>query len=302
MIKINYVTKKYGDFTAIENINIEVADTSVFALTGFNGSGKTTLLNICAGVVKADEGAVLLDGNDAFDNDKERKNLFYVSESMFFPPTATVKSGAKFYAQNYPNFSFDIFNSILEIFEINSKKPIRSLSKGMKKQVQLAIGFAAKPKYLLIDETFDGLDPQKKELLKKLILEYINETNASIIIASHNLTEVSDICDHVAIINGKNIVLNSAIEDVSENFRKVLVTFKNTVTEKDLESVKYHRIKISGKTAQIIVCGDVEAEINKLNNMEIESLESERLTLEEVFIEETEAQNKNEKIKSIFKK
>lgn len=302
MIKINSVTKKYDDYVAIENINIEVDDTSVFALTGFNGSGKTTLLNICAGVVKADEGAVFLDGSDAFDNDNERKKLFYISDNMFFPPTATVKSGAKFYADNYPDFSFDIFNAILEIFEINSKKTMRSLSKGMKKQVQLAIGFAAKPKYLLIDETFDGLDPQKKQLLKKLILEYINETNASVIIASHNLAEVSDICDHVAIINGKTVVLNSAIEDVSENFRKVLVTFKNEITEKELENINYHRIKISGKTAMIIVCGDVESEINKLNNMEITSLDSERLTLEEVFIEETEAESKNEKIKSIFKK
>ena len=302
MIKINSVTKKYDDYVAIENINIEVDDTSVFALTGFNGSGKTTLLNICAGVVKADEGAVLLDGSDAFDNDNERKELFYISDNMFFPPTATVKSGAKFYADNYPDFSFDVFNAILEIFEINSKKTMRSLSKGMKKQVQLAIGFAAKPKYLLIDETFDGLDPQKKQLLKKLILEYINETNASVIIASHNLAEVSDICDHVAIINGKTVVLNSAIEDVSENFRKVLVAFKNEITEKELENINYHRIKISGKTAMIIVCGDVESEINKLNNMEITSLDSERLTLEEVFIEETEAESKNEKIKSIFKK
>ena len=302
MIKINSVTKKYDDYVAIENINIEVDDTSVFALTGFNGSGKTTLLNICAGVVKADEGAVLLDGSDAFDNDNERKKLFYISDNMFFPPTATVKSGAKFYADNYPDFSFDVFNAILEIFEINSKKTMRSLSKGMKKQVQLAIGFAAKPKYLLIDETFDGLDPQKKQLLKKLILEYINETNASVIIASHNLAEVSDICDHVAIINGKTVVLNSAIEDVSENFRKVLVAFKNEITEKELENINYHRIKISGKTAMIIVCGDIESEINKLNNMEITSLDSERLTLEEVFIEETEAESKNEKIKSIFKK
>ena len=301
MIKINSVTKKYDDFTAIENINIDVQDTSVFALTGFNGSGKTTLLNICAGIVKATSGQVLLDGNDSFDNDAERKKLFYVSDSMFFPSTATVKSSAKFYAKNYPDFNFAIFNSILEIFEINDKKSIKSLSKGMKKQVQLALGFAAKPKYLLIDETFDGLDPHKKDLLKKLILEYISETNASIIIASHNLQEVADICDHVAIINGKNIVLNCAIEDISEKFRKVLVTFKNEVSENDLSNINYHSAKFSGKSAMIIVCGDVEKEIEKINSMEIDSLESERLTLEEVFIEETEAINKNDKIKSVFR-
>ena len=172
----------------------------------------------------------------------------------------------------------------------------------MKKQVQLALGFATKPKYLLIDETFDGLDPHKKEVLKKLILEYISETNASIIIASHNLQEVSDICDHVAIINGKNVVLNCAIENISEKFRKVIVTFKNEISEQIFENVNYQRIKISGKTAMLTVCGDVEAEIEKIKAMNPESLESERLTLEEVFIEETEAESENEKIRSIFKK
>ena len=139
-------------------------------------------------------------------------------------------------------------------------------------------------------------------MLKKLILEYINETNASIVIASHNLTEVSDICDHIAILNGKNVILNCAIEDVSEKFRKVLVTFKNEVTENDLAHINYHRIKLSGKTAMMTICGNVENELVKLESMGVESIESERLTLEEVFIEETEASSENEKIKSIFKK
>ena len=114
--------------------------------------------------------------------------------------------------------------------------------------------------------------------------------------------EVSDICDHIAILNGKNVILNCAIEDVSENFRKVLVTFKNEVSESDLAHINYHRIKFSGKTVMMTICGNVENEITKLEAMGVESLESERLTLEEVFIEETEAASENEKIKSIFKK
>lgn len=302
MIKIASVTKKYDDFTAIENIDIEVADTSVFALTGFNGSGKTTLLNICAGIVKATSGVVLLDGKDAFDNNVERKSLFYISDNMFFPSTATILSSARYYSKHYPDFNFDIFNAVLEIFGISPRLSIKSLSKGMKKQAQLAIGFAAKPKYLLIDETFDGLDPHKRELLKKLILEYINETGASIIIASHNLQEVADICDHVAIINGKSIILNCGIEEISNKFRRVTVTFKNPVTPESFNGINYHNLKFGGNTAIITVCGDVDAEIEKLKALDVEALESERLTLEEVFIEETEAQNQTEKIKSIFRR
>lgn len=302
MIKIASVTKKYDDFTAIENINIEVADTSVFALTGFNGSGKTTLLNICAGIVKATSGEVLLDGKNAFDNDEERKKLFYISDNMFFPSTATVLSSARYYAKHYPEFNFNVFYAVLDIFNLSPSFSIKSLSKGMKKQVQLALGFAASPKYFLIDETFDGLDPHKRDLLKKLILEYINETGASIIIASHNLQEVADICDHVAIINGKNVILNCAIEEISDKFRKVTVQFKSPVTYETFQGINYHNLKFGGNTAVVIVCGDVEAETEKIRALDVESIECERLTLEEVFIEETEAQGKNEKIKSIFKR
>lgn len=302
MIEFKNVTKKYGDFVAIENISLTVEDTSIFALTGFNGSGKTTLLNLASGAMKTTSGVVLLDGKDAFDNNEERKNLFYACDDMWFPATADVLGGASFYKAYYKNFDMDLFNSILEIFEIDNKLKIKSLSKGMKKQVQLAVAFSAKPKYLLIDETFDGLDPQKKDLLKKIILEYISETEASVIIASHNLQEVSDICDHVVIINGKTVVLNTSIDDVSESFRKVVAIFKDEISEKSFENINYHKLKISGKTAMLTVCGDVEKEIDKIRGLGIESIECERLTLEEVFMEETEAESKNEKIKSLFKK
>ena len=302
MIEFKNVTKKYGDFVAVENINLKIENTSIFALTGFNGSGKTTLLSIASGAVRATSGAVLLDGSDAFDNDEERKALFYAADDMWFPPTSDVLGSAKYYALNYKNFDFDLFNSILDIFEIKSDLKIKSLSKGMKKQVQLAIAFSSKPKYLLIDETFDGLDPHKKDLLKKIILEYISETEASVIIASHNLQEVSDICDHVVILKGKSVVLNTSIEDVSDSFRKVYATFSNEISEKSFENIKYHSLKISGKAASITVYGNVEEEIEKIKKLGTETIDAERLTLEEVFIEETEAENKNEKIKSLFKK
>ena len=301
MIEIKSVTKSYGDYVAIEEINITVENSSVLGLAGFNGSGKTTLLNVCAGIFKADKGSVLLDGKDAFDNDCERTNLFYLSDNFYFPISASIKTAAKFYANYFPNFDFKILNSVLEIFGLDIKKNVRSLSKGMKKQASLAIAFATKPKYLLIDETFDGLDPHKKELLRKLLLEYINDTGASVIISSHDLGEISGVCDHIAIINGKNVILNCAIEDVSEHFRRVKMMFSHPVTESIFKDINYRKIKLSGRAVSMIVCGDVQAEIQKLNNLNAESLETALLTLEEVFSEETEAVTDNEKIKSIFK-
>ena len=301
MIEIKSVTKSYGDYIAIDDINITVEDSSVLGLAGFNGSGKTTLLNVCAGIFKADNGGVLLDGKDAFDNDNERAKLFYLSDGFYFPISASIKTAAKFYANYFPNFDFKILNSVLEIFGLDIKKNVRSLSKGMKKQASLAIAFAAKPKYLLIDETFDGLDPHKKELLRKLLLEYINDTGSSAIISSHDLGEISGVCDHIAIINGKNVILNCAIEDVSEHFRRVKMIFSQPVTESTFKGINYHKIKLSGRAVSMIICGDVQSEMQKLNSLGAESVEASLLTLEEVFSEETEVVTDNEKIKSVFK-
>ncbi len=301
MIEIKSVTKKYKDFTAIDNICLNVDDSSVLGIIGFNGSGKTTLLNVCAGIFKADNGGVYLDGANSFDNNHERMNMFYLSDNLYFPPSSTIRSAAKYYASYYPNFDTKILASICELFELNIKSSLRSLSKGMKKQASLAIAFAARPKYLLIDETFDGLDPHKKEILKKLLLKYINETNASVIIASHDLTEISGVCDHIAIINGKNIILDCAIDDISNHYRRVKLAFEEPVGAETFDGINYRKLKPQGKTVSLTIYGDIATEMEKLNNLGAQTIETECLTLEEVFIEETEAESENEKIQSIFK-
>ncbi len=302
LIEIKGVTKKYGDYTAIENVNITVEDSSVYGIAGFNGCGKTTLLNVCAGVFKAEEGAVFLDGADAFDNSKERKELFYLTDDTWFPAKNSVLSSAKYFSKYFPGFDFDVLQEVCDLFGLNSKSNIKSLSKGMKKQAGLAIAFAASPKYLLIDETFDGLDPHKREILRKLLLEYINTTGASVIISSHNLADISDLCDHIAIINGKSVILNCAIEDISEHYRRVYMTFENQVNEELFKGVNYRKCELTERTATLIVCGDVEKEIEKLSALGAENIKTELLTLEEVFSEETEAITDDGKIKSVFRK
>lgn len=302
LIEIKGVTKKYGDYTAIENVNITVEDSSVFGIAGFNGCGKTTLLNVCAGVFKAEEGAVFLNGADAFDNSKERKEMFYLTDDTWFPVKSSVKGSAKYYSEYFPDFDFEVFEEVCGLFGLKSNSNIKSLSKGMKKQAGLAIAFAASPKYLLIDETFDGLDPHKREILRKLLLEYINTTGASVIISSHNLADISDLCDHIAIINGKNVILNCAIEDISEHYRRVYLTFENSVNEELFKGVSYRKCELTERTATLLVCGDVENEIKKLENLGAESIKTELLTLEEVFSEETEAITDDGKIKSVFRK
>lgn len=301
VIEIKNVTKKYGDFTAIGNINLSVDDCSVLGLAGFNGCGKTTLLNVCAGIFKPEVGAVYLDGENVFNNDTNRRTLFYVSENMWFPVGSSISSAARFYAGYFENFDFKTLDALCDLFGLDTKKPIRSFSKGMTRQAGLAIAFSSKPKYLLIDETFDGLDPHKKEIVRKLLLEYINECEASVIVSSHDLAEISGVCDHIAIIKGKNVVINCAIEDVSNHYRKINVCFSHTIDESSFSDINYRNLKISGKNASLIISGNIEEETKKLQEIGAEITDSQLLTLEEVFSAETEAQSDNEKIKRIFK-
>ncbi len=299
MIKIKNVTYKYNGTAAIEDITLTVADSSVTGLVGKNGSGKTTLLNVCSGAFKPFEGEVLLDGSPAYDNDRERKHLFYLADDLFFPMGATVIRAAKFYAAYYPDFDFEIFSKICKIFGLDEKQSVRSLSKGMAKQAGIAIAFAAKPKYLLIDETFDGLDPQKKQILRKLVLDYIAETDAAVLISSHNLHEITAVCDKIAIINEHHLVLDCAADDVSDNYRRVKMNFTADVTEDVFKGISYTNIKTSGKAALLTICGDIDRETAKLRALGANIIASDRLTLEEVFSEETE-ENGYENDENIF--
>ncbi len=301
MIEIKNVTKGYGTDTVIEEINLKVENSSVLGLIGFNGCGKTTLLNVCSGVFKADEGEVLLDTKNVFDNTVEKKSLFYVSDNMLFPTGATTKSAADFYALYYPNIDKKLLLDICQLFRLDMKKPLKGFSKGMQKQVGLAIALACKPKYLLIDESFDGLDPHIKEIVRKLLLEYVGNSDCSVIISSHNLAEIHDLCDKIAMIKGKTLTLNCDIDDISNNFRRFILNFDENVSEELFKEINYKRLKISGKSVLITVFGDIDEETSKINTLNPKESESQLLTLEEIFSLESEVQEENEKIKKLFK-
>ena len=288
MIEFNGVTKKFDDFVAVENITFNVQPSSIYGLIGYNGAGKTTLLKTAAGIYMADEGSILMGGQNVFDNDDIRKDMFYIPDDLYFPMVATPKSMAKFYADYYPNFSFKTFENLLEVFGLEPKKRIRGFSKGMQRQTEIILGLAAHPKYLLLDETFDGLDPQKKEITKKLFIEYIAENEASLIISSHNLSELSNLCDHVGLINGKHLTMNCSVYDISQNYSKVRVIFDREITEDDFSQIKYKSHNIDGKIAMIIFEGDCESEKAKLNSLRPIAVDEYQLTMEEVFLNEME--------------
>lgn len=288
MIEFKNVTKKFGDFVAVEDISFKVEPSSIYGLIGYNGAGKTTLLKTAAGIYKAENGEVLMDSQNTFNNDDIRKVMFYIPDDLYFPMNASPKSMAKFYADYYPNFSWKTFDNLIELFGLDPKKKIRGFSKGMQRQTEIVLALASKPKFLLLDETFDGLDPQKREITKKLFVEYIAENEASIIISSHNLVELSNLCDNAGLINGKHLTMDCSVYDISQNYSKLRLIFDRDVTEEDFKDIKYKSIEIDGKIVMIIFEGNASEEKQKLNALLPVAVDEYQLTMEEVFLNEME--------------
>ena len=295
MIEFKNVTKKFGDFTAVENISFNVELSSIYGLIGYNGAGKTTLLKIAAGIYRTDGGDVTMDYQSTFDNADIRKNMFYIPDDLYFPMNASIKSMAKFYASYYPNFNYKTLDNLLEVFGLDPKKKIRGFSKGMQRQAEIILALASRPRFMLLDETFDGLDPQKKDMTKKLFVEYMAEGYCSLIISSHNLSELSDLCDHVGLINGKHLTMDCAVD-----YRKYRLIFDRDITKEDFKDIKCKSLDIDGKVVSIIFDKATQGQKDRLAALNPIAIDEYRLTMEEVFLNEME--DKKYDITKIFEK
>ncbi len=286
MIEVKNITKKFGDFTAIEDINFTVEESSIYGLVGYNGAGKTTLLKVCAGIYKPEGGAVFIDNENVFDNGKIRANMFYVPDDLYFPPAANLLRMKKIYKGYYPNFSDKVFDKMVEAMGFDPKKNISSFSKGMQRQAEVVLAMATRPKYMLLDEVFDGIDPQKRSFCKNLFLEYMAETGCSMIMSSHNLQEVADLCDRVALINGKRLKMNVSVDDISSAYKKYIMIFTENIDKSMFDGIANKGIKVDGKLVTIIVAKDFdEKQLLALKPIHIDSV---NLSFEEVFLNEME--------------
>lgn len=288
MIEFRNITKKFGDFTAVEEISFNVEPSSIYGLIGYNGAGKTTLLKTAAGIYKPESGEVLMGGQNTFNNSDIRKNMFYIPDDLYFPMNATLRSMADFYSDYYPGFSYKTFRNLIGLFALPEKGKIRGFSKGMQRQTEIILALSCKPQFLLLDETFDGLDPQKRDITKKLFMEYIAENEASIVISSHNLTELSNLCDHAGLVNGKRLTMDCSVYDISKNYSKLRLIFDRNLTEEDFKGINYRSLDIDGKIVTIIFNTNIEEEKIKLNALLPVAVDEYQLTLEEVFLNEME--------------
>lgn len=288
MIEIREVTKKYGKFTAVDKLSMTVDKGSVYGLVGYNGAGKTTLLKTVAGIYRADGGSVTVDGVDVFDSADVKRRMFYVPDDLYFNYNSSIEKMAKFYAGYYPKFSFETLDKLCGVFKLDKTARINSFSKGMQRQAAIILGMSTLPEILLLDESFDGLDPAKRSLMNNMLIEYAADRECSIIVSSHNLHELTDICDHIALINGKRIVLDCSVDDISASRCKFRVVFADEKSREDFADFDIKRFDKDGKIVTLSLGGDPEENEKKLNAMSPLLVEKYPLTLEEIFLEEME--------------
>lgn len=288
MIEVKQLTKKFGTFTALQDISLSVENGSVYGLVGYNGAGKTTLLKNICGIYKPEKGEVLFDGENIFNNEKKKKELFFMPDDLYFGPYANMKKMADFYNGYYDRFNYSTFNRLVEAFGLDPKKRIAGFSKGMQRQAEMVLALSTHPRLLLLDESFDGIDPQKRLLMKGLLRETIKENNTSVIISSHNLQELENLCDHIGIINGKKIAVTGAVDDLSYGKTKFRLAFAREFTLEEFKDIKCDNLVKDGQLALFTVSGntaEAEEQIKKLAPAVTEKIS---LSLEEIFMQEME--------------
>ena len=289
MIKINNLSKKYDKDNILENLNCTIKDNTIYGLVGANGSGKSTLLRLINGIFKADSGSILIDGEESFDNEIVKQNLVFIPDDLFFYPGYTLLDTAKYYKDMYKNFDMEYLKKLANIFKLDLNKKINTFSKGMKRQCALICAIATKSKYMFFDETFDGLDPVVRNTMKKILASHMEENKCSIVLTSHNLRELEDICDNLGLLYKGGILFESDIDNIKTNMFKVQISFKKDFSKdlfKDLEILSFKKL---GSVATIIINDKdkkSKAILEKLNPVILDFLP---LTLEEVFIYEMES-------------
>lgn len=218
MIEVKGISKRFGFHEALSDISLTVRNGSVYGLLGYNGAGKTTLLKIIAGVYKPDAGEVYIDGVAMHNDHKSHNSVFIVADEPFFLSQATPETMRRFYRGYYPNWSDEIYERMLKLFSLDPTAKIVGFSKGMQRQLGILLGFSSGARTMLLDESFDGLDLSKRNLLKRLLKQYAREKEASVILSSHNLRELEEAADYLGMIKGCHLTFDGSIAEVRQKY------------------------------------------------------------------------------------
>ena len=285
MIEVRNVIKEFDGFRALDNLSMTVPTGSVYGLVGPNGAGKSTIIRHLTGIYRQDSGEITVDGEPVFENPAVKSRIAYIPDDIFYYSNASIREMMDFYRSIYPHFDEQRFKKLGEVFELDPKRQMRRLSKGMQKQAAFWITMSCMPEYLILDEPVDGLDPVMRRQVWSLLLGDVAERGTTVLVSSHNLRELEDVCDHVGIMNKGKVLLQRSLSDLQDNTVKLQVAFGGDEPAMPASLDVLHHEKI-GRVHTYIVRGnqnDILAQMSALRPILLEAIP---LTLEEIFIYE----------------
>lgn len=290
MIELKGVTKRFDDkFIALDNIDLTIPSGTAFGLLGSNGAGKSTILRLISGIYKQEEGTATIDGENIFDNVSVKERVFFIDDETVQFSKYTLKDLKEFYKGFYPNFSEELFEKLRTQINLPLDKRIDRFSKGMKRQAVVITGLACKTDFLLLDEAFDGLDPTMRIIVKRMLVDAMLDRKLTVVISSHNLKEINEVCDTVALLHKGKILFNRDLDSVKGNIHKVQAAFAVDYNSKeDFEGLEVLHYERTGSVCYLIIKGTEEEIREKLKIKKPIVLDIIPLSLEEIFIYEME--------------
>ena len=285
MIEVRDVVKKFDGFAALDGATLSVPTGSVYGLVGPNGAGKSTIIRHLTGIYRQDSGTVAIGGESVWENAALKSRIAAIPDDWYYFNQASIRDMMRFYKGFYPNFSMERYEKLKEVFSIDEKKTIRRLSKGMQKQVAFWLALSCMPDYLILDEPVDGLDPVMRRQVWSLMMGDVSERGTTVLVSSHNLRELEDVCDHVGIMDHGKVLLERSLAQLQDNMVKLQVVFQDGVTEVPPELPVLHASKV-GRIHTLIMRMNAEEATARLSTYNPMLVDAVPLTLEEIFIYE----------------
>jgi len=290
MIEVKNLVKTFDGFRALNETNMVIPKGTVYGLVGPNGAGKSTVIRNILGIYKPDSGEVLIEGEKVWENEVLKAKCATIPDDLFFFNNATIKEMKEFYKGIYANFSEERYYKLKDAFPIDEKKTIKTLSKGMQKQVAFWLALSTMPEYLILDEPVDGLDPVMRRQVWSLMMGDVAERGTTVLVSSHNLRELEDVCDHVGIMDKGKVLIERNLSELQDNMVKLQVVFDANVTEIPKEIPAIHVSKL-GRVFTLIIRANAEEATNILKPYSPVLVDAIPLTLEEIFVYELGGEN-----------
>ena len=284
MIEVKALVKSFDGFRALDGLNLTVPSGAVYGLVGPNGAGKSTIIRHMVGIYRQDSGELLIDGEPVYENPKIKARIAYIPDEVAYFTQSTIKDMMRFYKSMYPGFDAERFEKLGQAFELSLNRPLRKMSKGMQKQAAFWLALSCRPDYIVLDEPGDGLDPVMRRQVWSLLLSDVAERGSTVLVSSHNLRELEDVCDHVGIMNRGKMLLERSLSQLQDNMVKVQLALADG--GKLPEGLDILHLSVTGRLQQLILRGDAEEVTNKLSTVQPLFMDVLPLSLEEIFIYE----------------